>query len=439
MARRPSGGVAERQQQPVDLLPSKEAVHRLPDTVMEEEPPVELLSDKNKNVAKKRRKSGGGEQQQQNQPAVSFARDPKELLLLKAGRQADARKKIKGRKATPNPAAFARKEPSSYPFFQNPRRPIVPAVESSWGNSKLSPGLFPYVESATGSGQPNALRPSGIPPPSGLATGGCHRATPSVAATVVQPRVISSFKSTEYLDKYRDGGGKGEAATKDVSSCPCCGEVVAPGAVSTVEGSNGQRYHLDCFACGICGRAVDARGKLDDCMFLMRVPHHRRCVGERAGEVVGRRRGKGFERRGGGGGGGQYPQQRRTHHPHPNPSPPDAPSSLPKPRAAVTLEPQPPPRTQKALARELSSFFSARKKSSNVVVPATGGISEESCTACGKALDEMEAAVVVASGPNVGRFHGACMRCRGCGLEISGTAARWYEWDGRGLMVLLCR
>ncbi|KAH0564841.1 hypothetical protein GP486_001763, partial [Trichoglossum hirsutum] len=442
----------------VDSPPSREVQGQLPETAAAEQPPV-AFHDKSGVVAKKRKKGS----RDQRQLTVSFARDSRELPLLKSGGQPDARKKIKGRKATPIPPSFVRKEPPPYPYFQSARRPIVPAVESSWSNSKISPGLFPYVETTNGQAKPS--HPSVLPP-------GCPAVKQRHRATPVQPqpqsRAISSFGPVEDLDRHRDGkGGDADATTANnavaaADSCPCCGEAVITGS-PTVDGMNGQKYHVECFVCRICGRPVDAKGTLDDCLFLMQSPHHPMCVYEKVGPVIVKQRQRSLARR------QHQHQQRKAHHQQQQQQQQqEKPSSMPavaanpqksRVSAAVALEQS--LRTQKALTRELSAFFSARKKPRPpppppVMATATatateGGCSEPSCAGCGKgfasSLEEHrqgqqehdpheppspEGGVV--AGPGLTRFHRACMRCRRCGVKMAQGGARWYEWDAEGLM-----
>ncbi|KAH0537798.1 hypothetical protein FGG08_005480 [Glutinoglossum americanum] len=413
----------------VSVLASHEVVvvvqQQLPEAIVkeaEQPPPTSSLIPKSSlQFQKSRRRSGGGGASSPHPLVVSFAASPPNPKTHQRVSPA-ARQKLKSRKATPIPPTFTRKELSSYPFFQNPRRPIVPAVESSWGNlSKLSPGLFPYGESAggatSGSGEPVVVG-------GGKGRKGGGEIVMNRGVVLGQPRVISSFRSTEYLDKYRDrdgGGGKGESTTSTnptlTHTCPCCSGTISPSIPpsipSTIKASNGHHYHLPCFTCRICRKPIDtAKGKLDDYMFLMQIPHHRRCV---AGEMIGKKKGARGNNK-------------------------DASVALLKPRGDTPPDPPPPnPRAHKIAAttasppkdhNALSSFFSVRKKPPIPPLPPL----DPACAACGLPLLPPSDILL---GPSETKVHKPCMRCRRCGDRMATT--RWYEWDGKGLMVLLCR
>ncbi|KAI9775907.1 MAG: hypothetical protein M1839_000696 [Geoglossum umbratile] len=382
-------------------------------------------------LAVKKRRRSGGEGPRKSAPVVSFAQDPRGEVSISAARQSDARKKIRSRKATPIPASLvhhkphngaAAKEPAPatsipYPFFQNPRRPIIPAVESTWSSNKLSPGLFPYAEEHSSGAHDTSPSPR-----KGAAAATTASATATTPAT--QKGVISSFRSTEYLDRYRDTARPHTTGTPPAAAlvCSCCSEPIAAGALSVAAG-NGYTYHEGCFRCRGCRGAVDAKGA--ECVVLGGAPWHRGCVRpvrhqqqqQQQQQVASGRRGappragkggasgglglglgmSGFFSavRGSGSGGGNSSARK----PAPPPPPPPPPSS------------------------SLLATF------------------DDSCAGCGTAFPPPGSSPPEdqpVPGPRDTAFHRKCLRCRRCEGRLK-AGNRWYEWDGRGLMGVLCR
>ena len=276
---------------------------------------------------------------------------------------------------------------TSFPFFQNPRAPLTPAVESSWNAGSRLTGLMPFIPAST--------------------------ETVIVRRPVLRnARQRGSFLSMEYLEKYSPKP-PGEEKALDVQICPVCKSAVAE--MESLGGGNRKIYHRSCFSCQLCHEAFGEYGKMRDWIFLKQLPYHQVCVSERAKPLVERLKIKVAKNA------LATPINEKPRSASPGamrPSVPVRKSSL------NALRPRP------EYLRELSAFFSTGKKQQ---LPKLGGI-VETCAGCGKSLTHLESV----HGPSDTLFHAACMRCAGCNRTLEGGTS-WYEWERTGMMEPSCQ
>lgn len=296
------------------------------------------------------------------------------------------------------------KQVSPFPFFQNPRAPLTPAVESSWGGT-ASPGMAPY---------------------SGLHLAkDTGKAFPKIAVKYV-------LQSTEYKDKY--GGQLERPVIAAETTCSICEEVldqstddVAPQGISntpkqeqdqvTVKGPNDNTYHIACIQCRACRQPFRTKDSMSDWTWVGAAsPYHRTCMVHGAKPMLERLRKRlsmtALASR------HQGRQEAATQ-------------MLPG-----LTRPSPDPLQQK---RYTPDFMAGRRKPEyikplpSIFSTRTG---PEPCASCGHALLQAESV----SGPVDTSHHVACLSaCVGCGKDFGGKGTKWYMYERRGLMRGLCQ
>lgn len=296
------------------------------------------------------------------------------------------------------------KQVSPFPFFQNPRAPLTPAVESSWGGT-ASPGMAPY---------------------SGLhLSKDTGKAFPKIAVKLV-------LQSTEYKDKY--GGQLEQPVIAAETTCSICEEVldqstddVAPQGISntpkqeqdqvTVKGPNDNTYHIACIQCRACRQPFRTKDSMSDWTWVGAAsPYHRTCMVHGAKPMLERLRKRlsmaALASR------HQGRQEAATQ-------------MLPG-----LTRPSPDPLQQK---RYTPDFMTGRRKPEyikplpSIFSTRTG---PEPCASCGHALLQAESM----SGPVDTSHHVACLSaCVECGEDFGGKGTKWYMYERRGLMRGLCQ
>lgn len=293
------------------------------------------------------------------------------------------------------------REPTNFPFFQNPRPLITPAIDSSWGTASPRRGITPATK----------VRAT--------------TATNCVGRHVLEgPRASETgFHSKEYLEKYSQSApvtSSDHAAVSDLDMCPCCSTPVT--SSERLLGSNGRVYHSECFTCRICGAGFVSAERMIDGIFLKQQPYHIACVKAKAPALAEKLKGT---------------ESTKKDRLEDAVGPKKSSSRLSWKKAVMdaagtgtsTGATSTSLGTAPALLKELSGLFSTRKKP----LPALGGF-DGSCASCGRGLTHLESV----PGPRNTRFHGLCMRCHGCERMLeSGTS--WYEWSDTGLMEPSCR
>ena len=294
------------------------------------------------------------------------------------------------------------KQVSAFPFFQNPRAPLTPAVESSWGTT-ASPGMTPYT---------------------GLYPIKEKKSSPKSALSGV-------LHSTEYNDKY--GVQISEPETTNKGICPICEEQVempvhehgkngyrrASKKTKNPEictGPHGHLYHIGCIQCRSCRQAFHSNDSMTDWTWVgSSSPYHRTCMVQGATPMLERLRkrlsmsGMASKYHGRLDAEGQMLpgltrptvnllQQKKTNH-----------EIITQMKKAEYI-------------RGLPSLFSAR-------------IGPEPCASCGHALLLTESVV----GPANTKHHLVCLSsCVQCGRDFKGKGTKWYTYGRRGLMKGLC-
>jgi hypothetical protein len=298
----------------------------------------------------------------------------------------------------------APKHVSAFPFFQNPRAPLTPAVESSWGGI-ASPGLVPY---------------------SGL----YHSEDKSKHDTSTTPNTV--FRSTEYTEKY--GLHPVEPDTTN-EICPICEEPVETSAedlnrerrgtvrrraspLQTVKGLNNHTYHIACICCRACRQQYRPKDSMTDWTWVgSSSPYHRTCMIQGAKPMLERLRKRlsmtGIASR-------HYARPESDAQMLPGLTRPTPDISIHKKHAhEMTAVPVKKP----DYIRNLPTLFSPR-------------IGPEPCASCGHALLPDENML----GPNDTKHHVTCLSaCTSCGKDFQGQGTAWYAYGRRGLMRGLCQ
>ena len=293
------------------------------------------------------------------------------------------------------------KQVSAFPFFQNPRAPLTPAVESSWGTT-ASPGMTPYTGLYP-------IKEKKSSPKSGL----------------------SVLRSTEYSDKY--GVQVSEPETPNKRICPICEEQIDTSAYESgnngyrraskkpqipeiCTGPHGHTYHIGCIQCRACRQAFHSNDSMTEWTWVgSSSPYHRMCMVQGAKPMLERLRkrlsvsGMASKYHGRPDAGAQMLpgltrstadllQQKKVNH--------DFPTTIKKAE----------------YMRGLPSLFSTR-------------VGPEPCASCGHALSLTENVV----GPANTKHHLVCLSgCVQCGRDFKGKGTKWYAYGRRGLMKGLC-
>ncbi|KAI9881100.1 MAG: hypothetical protein M1830_008258 [Pleopsidium flavum] len=155
--------------------------------------------------------------------------------------------------------ALMQREQTKFPFFQNPRAPITPPIDSSWGvaSSRIGSTPFPKAKATTSTG--------------------------FLARLEGQRASGTGFQSTEYLEKYRQlapGTSSNHVVASELDMCPCCSTNTI--ASEKFLGSNGKVYHSDCFTCRICSAGFISVERMTDWIFLKQQPYHVECIKTKA-------------------------------------------------------------------------------------------------------------------------------------------------------------
>ncbi|MCJ1255319.1 hypothetical protein MMC24_003135 [Lignoscripta atroalba] len=192
----------------------------------------------------------------------------------------------------PERPTFTQKQPSFFPFFQNPRAPLTPAIESSWnGGTRNSTTNMAY---------------------DGPAYGESYTVGPTVLKRGRER--LRSFASRDYMERYKlkHKLPKQEEGNREVAFCPICEEeVMQPrerrlgrerggAAAATVEldkdsengndddtkatigSSQGHIYHIECLACQRCHQPFSEKNdSMAEWMWVgSHSPYHRLCLQE---------------------------------------------------------------------------------------------------------------------------------------------------------------
>ena len=304
------------------------------------------------------------------------------------------------------------KQLSSFPFFQNPRSPITPATESSWGQ-RASHGLDPYRESFQSS----------------------DRTGPTTKS-----RRDTSFHSREYKDKYDIRSPDADDETSKF--CPICEEEVFSARIddgclkrpkqlrelSLIDGLNGNLYHANCIQCRSCRRPFASTDSMIDWTWLgASSPYHRICLAQGAKPMLNR-----LKRR--------LSMAATTTKQIGNQE--IAPNMLPgltRPSPAVVQRKRSSTSILTAIKRpeylpRIPTLFSRNTGPSTAHVPI--GYSPDPCISCGESLLFSESM----QGPNGSIHHKTCLRaCTMCQKDFEGNGTSWYVYAKDGLMRCICR
>ena len=292
---------------------------------------------------------------------------------------------------------------AAFPFFQNPRAPLTPAIESSWGSAPSS-GMTPYI------GLPSAT----------------EKKTPSPKGG--RQEVL---QSNEYNEKYSVQMLQNESQPEKI--CPICEEAIANSADGDgidwrrrlilqdapgdlVMGLNDHVYHISCIQCRACRQPFRSKDSMTDWTWVgSSSPYHRSCMVQGAKPMLERLRRRlsmaGLTA-------GQSSKQDPNSQMLPGLSRP-APHvvQLTKPASDVV-----PTFRKPDYLRSLPSLFSTRA-------------GPEPCASCGHALLVTESV----PGPNRTKHHVACLSaCIQCGIDFEGKGTKWYAYGRRGLIRALC-
>ena len=292
---------------------------------------------------------------------------------------------------------------AAFPFFQNPRAPLTPAIESSWGGAPSS-GMTPFK------GLPSAT----------------EKKTPSPKGG--RQEVL---RSNEYNEKYSVQMLRSDSQPDKI--CPICEETIANTADGDVNGwrrtlplqdtggelvmgLNDHVYHISCIQCRACRQPFRSKESMTDWTWVgSSSPYHRTCMVQGAKPMLERLRRRlsmaGLTA-------GQSSKQDPTSQMLPGLSRP-APHvvQLTKPAGDVV-----PTFKKPDYLRSLPSLFSTRA-------------GPEPCASCGHALLATESV----PGPNRTKHHVACLSaCVQCGVNFEGKGTKWYAYGRRGLIRALC-
>jgi hypothetical protein len=146
------------------------------------------------------------------------------------------------------------KSPSPFPFFQNPRAPMVPSIDSSWGRCSRLPLDQTYP-------------------------GFVHRI--SSHSGISQPELITT---SEYMERHINPP-QGDKEIKKAKVCIFCGQSSA--LDKFILGPNDKTYHCSCFVCRVCHERYNpAEENLDAYICFGAFPSHRLCVSNGADALL---------------------------------------------------------------------------------------------------------------------------------------------------------
>lgn len=161
------------------------------------------------------------------------------------------------------------RRPSAFPFFQNPRAPMSPATESSWGpTAGPSSGMIPY--SGVSSSRSSSVRP------------------------LVEKTQDRSVPSKEYINKYAP---KFPDSARKLEICPVCDrpvEITGPdreqhhalrksnqdtGSADAVRGFSSKPYHAACMTCRSCHLQFQPSESVSDWTWMdSKKCYHKACI-----------------------------------------------------------------------------------------------------------------------------------------------------------------
>ncbi|MCJ1387295.1 hypothetical protein MMC18_000136 [Xylographa bjoerkii] len=168
--------------------------------------------------------------------------------------------------SVPARSILPQKPLAAFPFFQNPRAPLTPAVESSWGSAPSS-GMTPY---------------NGLPPAT-------EKKTPSPKGG--REEVL---QSNEYNEKYSVQMPRND--NQSDKTCPICEETITNSADDDgiewcrklplqdltgelVMGLNDLVYHITCIQCRACRQPFRPKDSMTDWTWVgSSSPYHRTCM-----------------------------------------------------------------------------------------------------------------------------------------------------------------
>ncbi|MCJ1400985.1 hypothetical protein MMC11_004196 [Xylographa trunciseda] len=292
---------------------------------------------------------------------------------------------------------------AAFPFFQNPRAPLIPAVESSWGSAPSS-GMTPY---------------RGLPP-------AAEKKTPSPKGG--RQEVL---QSNEFNEKYSVQMQQNDIKSDKI--CPICEDTIANSAdedavewrrrlslqdatEGLVMGLNDHVYHITCIQCRACRQPFRSKDSMTDWTWVgSSSPYHRTCMVQGAKPMLERLR--------------RRLSMAGLTAGHPSKQDPNSQMlpGLSRPAPHVLQQTKPPSEVMPTFKKpeylkSLPSLFSTR----------TG---PEPCASCGHALLATESV----PGPNMTKHHVACLSaCVQCGMDFGGKGTKWYAYGRRGLIRALC-
>ena len=348
--------------------------------------------------------------------AVSLTRSSPDRMVVLAGvsLQTDHEQKmpVQNLKNHPERQMLPPKQISSFPFFQNPRSPLTPATESSWGQ-RVSRGLDPYSESFQSS----------------------DRTGPTTKS-----RRDTSFHSREYKDKYDIRSPDPDDGISKI--CPICEQEVFYAKIddgslkkpkqlrelSIIDGLNGHLYHASCIQCRSCRRPFASTDSMIDWTWLgSSSPYHRICLAQGAKPMLKRLKKRlniaAIPTK-------QIGNQEIAPHMLPG---------LTRPSAAVVQRKRSSTSILTAIKRpeylpRMPTLFSRNTGPSTAHVPI--GYSPDPCISCGESLLFSESM----QGPNGSIHHKRCLRaCTKCRKDFEGNGTSWYVYSKDGLMRCICK
>ena len=168
------------------------------------------------------------------------------------------------------------RRPSAFPFFQNPRAPMSPATESSWGpTAGPSSGMIPY--SGVPSGRPSSVQP------------------------LVEKAQDRPGPSKEYVNKY--ASKLPNSATK-LEICPACDrpvEIIGPDReqhanresnpdtrpADAVRGFGSKPYHTACMTCRSCHLQFQPSESVSDWTWTdSKKCYHKACINPEVKPII---------------------------------------------------------------------------------------------------------------------------------------------------------